>query len=444
MSVFRKLIYLFVFLFTAGIINAQEPDTLQLGSNDFFIPDSITITGNETTEPFVILRELNFKPGDTLSLQKITFNRERVYSLGIFNFVNFYTIRQNNHNILVIDVKESWYIYPIPFVVTTEHSLDKLSYGINLLYKNFRGRNETLYTRFAFGYDPYFMLLYSNPALNESKDLRLIWGFISQSLSNKSKIIEQELKKSFDSKYITSYLSLGKRFGQNTQVFVTGSFTYLENPFRYKDLNASDDRTDRFPSLGFTFVFDNRDLAQQPGSGSLLNVEFTNNGLGFNNINFNLFSFMIKDYQDLGYNLVLRNKFVNRSTFGRLVPRAFLSYLGSQDYVRGYKDEVMENRNYFVYSAELNYYLLKEWDVSIKLPLIPQKLTSARIAFAIKTFFDTGASFDKIHNLAVNNLISSYGIGCTVYFLPYNLIRIDYAINKYKKGELVIGAGFSF
>ena len=123
----------------------------------------LAINGNEITEEFIILRELNFVIGDTLTQDNSFYNRERVYSLGIFNQVNFIPARIDSINILNINVEESWYIYPIPYLELKGNDSDKLSYGVYLRFKNFRGRNEDLTALIAFGFDPTFYLSYYNP-----------------------------------------------------------------------------------------------------------------------------------------------------------------------------------------------------------------------------------------------------------------------------------------
>ena len=68
-------------------LNAQQEDTLYYKGNYSVKIDSIKIAGNEITDEFIILRELTFGIGDTLNPGLASFNRERIYSLDIFNEV---------------------------------------------------------------------------------------------------------------------------------------------------------------------------------------------------------------------------------------------------------------------------------------------------------------------------------------------------------------------
>jgi len=87
---------------------------------------------------------------------------------------------------------------------------------------------------------------------------------------------------------------------------------------------------------------------------------------------------------------------------------------------------------------------LDEWNVSIKLPLIPQSLTSARIGIHINIFADAGTVFENGQSLILKKFYSGYGVGITLLLLPYNAFRFEYAINELGKGEIVFATGFSF
>ena len=57
--------------------------------------DSIKVTGNDITEEFIILRELTFGVGDTVTLKTLNYNEERIFSLGIFNKVELKIEKEN-------------------------------------------------------------------------------------------------------------------------------------------------------------------------------------------------------------------------------------------------------------------------------------------------------------------------------------------------------------
>lgn len=85
MSNTLKIILLIIIIYLPAI--AQQEDTLYYEGNYSVAIDSIKIAGNELTEEIIIFRELTFGIGDTLNPALASFNRERIYSLDIFNEV---------------------------------------------------------------------------------------------------------------------------------------------------------------------------------------------------------------------------------------------------------------------------------------------------------------------------------------------------------------------
>jgi len=162
------------------------------------VVDSIHITGNEITEDFIILRELTFGVGDTLDHHLASYNRERIYSLRIFNEVKLIPFSSNGKNVLQIKIEESWYIYPIPFVTLKDRDWEKVSYGISVSLLNFRGRNETLSGSAAFGYDPSFSFRYYNPNLSYNQNLSFQVNLGYSTSTNKSTEAEYLYGASFE------------------------------------------------------------------------------------------------------------------------------------------------------------------------------------------------------------------------------------------------------
>ena len=217
--VFAQIVIVF-----SSLIFPQETDSLFNSELYPFIVDSIKLSGNKTTEDFIVLRELNFSIGDTLTQQNSIYNRERVYSLGIFNHVYFVPSIVNAKRILTIVLEEGWYIYPIPVIQAKENDLNKLSYGMYLKIKNFRGRNEDLTAGFALGYDPTFYLSYYNPNIIGKENLFVNSSISYSDVTNKSPTAETVYGNSFTQKVIGAHFSVGKRFGLFNRLYFNGIY----------------------------------------------------------------------------------------------------------------------------------------------------------------------------------------------------------------------------
>ena len=426
-------------------IFSQSPDTSK-GLNLYpFIVDSIKINGNDITEDFIILRELSFSKGDTLTKDIAFYNRERIYSLGIFNRVNLVPEKINKKNILNINVEESWYIYPIPFIDAKENDISKLSYGLYLKIKNFRGRNEELGTAFSLGYDPSFQIYYRSPSLIDAKNVYLELKTGYSDVTNKSPTAEFLYGSQFSQKYIYFQFMIGRRFGLFHRLYLTSSYNYIETPFYIPKINASNDRIDNRIDLGFGYEYDTRDLIQFPKNGIYTNLQYTFKGLGINDINYGVGWIDFREYRNLFDKLVAKWRLASRLTVGNNVPYYDYSILGLEDRIRGHFTQKIEGDNYYFAGLEFNYPIIEEIHLNLKfIPIIPDKLLSYRIGFYTQMFIETGAAQIKGQPFTFSNFKSGYGAGFTLLILPYNVLRVDFALNEYKKFETILTLGISY
>lgn len=441
-----KFISLFSFLFIVQLLHGQTVDTLKLtDENQYVVIDSIKITGNETTEEFIILREMTITAGDEVNIKDISFNRERIYSLGLFNYVNSYLIREKETTTLQIDVYEKWYLYPFPFLFFNGGQFKNPTYGVNFRLENFRGRNETLNAYIALGYDPAVSLSYSNPALIFDADIGLGVSVGYQDFTNKSYNAEQIVGKEFEYTFYSGVVSLSKRIDQFNMFTLVPSYTYVETDVPVsKKITASSKSIDRVLGLSAEYSYDSRDLKQFPKSGLFSYLRLSHNGFGINGISYNILRFDFRQYNELIRDVTARWRMTYRNAFGKNVPYYNYSFFGYDEYVRGHRDDKTEGLQYFLGSFEMSYAIVNEWDLSLDLPLLPKRLTSTRIGVNFNIFADAGTTFNKFNELQFNSFSSGYGLGLNILFLPYNSIRFEYAFDEYMNEEFLIGLGFSF
>jgi len=432
-------------IFFAGLLHAQQ-DTVYYKTDYKVIIDSIEITGNETTEDFVILRELTFSIGDTLTPKLAAYNRERIYSLNIFNDVKLIPYTYNEKNILRIDIKESWYIYPVPFITLKDKDWKKLSYGVAVSLYNFRGRNETLTGVAALGYDPAFSFSYQNPNIsyNENIIFRLSIGY--GTVTNKSTTAEYLYGNSFEQKNIVSRASIGKRFGKFHWLNFETGFDYIETPFYIKKINASDERIDRTIVIGLSYIYDTRDLRQYAKNGIYGYLGYQFKGLGINKINYRVADLDFREYRSFFDKFTAKWRVAIRHTSGAVIPYYDYSYIGYSERVRGYfHGEKMEGNDRILGSVELNYPVVEEWRLNFDfIPLLPKSLLSYRVALIAELFSDTGTTKNNGDPVSVKDFNTGYGGGLSLLFLPYAIFRLEYAINDNANSEWIFDVGVSF
>jgi outer membrane protein assembly factor BamA len=191
----------FITLISAGLVNAQ-PGLADLSATDtsnhnflkppgrenIFTVREIAISGNKKTKESIILRELSFKSGDTYALselvKKFEVARKQLLNTALFHevVVALKSFEGNNVDILVA-VKERWYLFPVPYIkfvdrnlnqwiVEQNAKLDRINYGIKLLYNNVSGRNDKLNLYLINGYTKQISLSYDRPYI----DNKMKWG----------------------------------------------------------------------------------------------------------------------------------------------------------------------------------------------------------------------------------------------------------------------------
>lgn len=439
-----KFLFLF-FLIPFGIF-AQPVDTLKLvDKNQFTVIDSILIEGNIITEEFIILRELTIQEGESVNKDLLHYNRERVYSLGLFNYVDFYLLNENGRIKLIIKVFEKWYFYPLPFLHFNRGNFKDPTYGINFKLENFRGRNETISAYVALGYDPSVRLRYYNPVFLYDEGIEFGFAAGYQDFQNKSKQAELINGENFEYRIYSIAFSLSKRFDQFHSLSISPGYSYLETDIPiFPKITASNKPIDRVISLLIQYTYDSRDLKQFPHSGLLSQLELRHKGFGINDISYNVFGLDIRQYNKLMDDLTARWRMNYRNAFGANVPYYDFSFLGYDEYVRGNRNNKTEGLQYLLGSIELSYAILSEWNFSLDLPLLPKNLTSARIGVNFNIFVDSGLTFDNLDEVKLNNFVSGYGVGLNILFLPFNSVRFEYAFDEYMNGEFIFGLGFSF
>jgi len=439
------LLTIFLILITIPALSAQT-DTIFFSGNYQILIDTIEIRGNATTEDFIILRELTITPGDSLNPEIASYNRERIYSLNIFNDVQLRPYSFNNINILLIEIEESWYIYPIPFITLKDKDWEKLSYGITVALKNFRGRNESLRGTIALGYDPSFGFSYYNPNLSYNQNLHFESSLAYSKVTNKSLSAEILNGGSFSQRMFLSRFSFGKRFGNFHWLTASTGYDYIETPFFIEGINASGERIDRTVILGANYVYDTRDLIQFPKNGIYSLISFEFKGLGINDINYRVLDLDFREYRSFFDKLTAKWRVAVRHTGGNIVPYYDYSFLGYSERVRGhFFDDEREGHDRLMASVELNYPILEETRLNLYfIPLLPKSLLSYRVALIAELFSDTGTTRNEGEPFAINKFDTGYGAGLSFLFLPYAIFRLELAFDENGKSEWILDIGKSF
>ena len=155
---------------------------------NIFTIRNIVITGNRKTKESIILRELPFHSGDVYQLSEIVkkfeIARKQLMNTALFHevVVALKSFESNNIDIAV-EVKERWYLFPVPYfkfvdrninqwLVEQHAKLNRVNYGLKVLYNNATGRNDKLNIYLINGYTKQISFSYDRPYI----DKNLKWG----------------------------------------------------------------------------------------------------------------------------------------------------------------------------------------------------------------------------------------------------------------------------
>ena len=368
------------FLSAQSIISENaipNPDNENFFNNSTapFVVKNIVITGNKKTKPVIILRELPFKTGDQFLLQELVKKfeqaREQLMNTALFHEVVVALKSFEGHDVdVLIEVKERWYIFPIPYfkpidrnfnqwLVEQKASLDRLNYGIKLLYNNVTGRNDKLRFWLLDGYDRQISFEYDRLYIDKS----LKWGMDVKFSLGKSKEVNYNTindKQAFirdNDNYLRNFLNANVEITYRRAIKTRHRFGFGYNIENVNDtiisLNPSYFTSGRhfirYPELYYSMTFFDVDYIPYPTKGYA--AEFTFSKKGFNNV-MNVWQLSLKGLAN--WHLFPRT-YLNIETF------TSLKFPFKQPYFNrpmlGYSDVFIQGYEYYVIDGVAGGYL---------------------------------------------------------------------------------------
>lgn len=441
-------------------------DTLTSDSLRLVMIGEIYISGNKRTKEQIILRELEFKRGDTVRVWKLEEvlikDRNKLYNTRLFNIVRVYsTISNMGIADIHVELEERWYLFPLLIFDLADPNfniwwrqrngdLNRIEYGLRFNQKNFRGRNEELRATVQIGFTKRYELLYSIPYIDRSQKNGIRF-FASYATNNNIyyKTREHILQPFELENRVRERLRGGVKWTHRQAFYTThgleSNFYYTQvedtvtkiNPNYFGDGKTSQ----RYFSLRYDFRYDYRDIISYPLKGSI--VVFSVEKLGFTKYEdldqWDFTADYIK-YSDLGSGFYLANQAKGRFSFPKIQPYYNLRGLGlRQDYVRGYDLNVIEGQGYFltkntlrkrIIKGSLNFEKLLRWTQFNKVPF----------AIYLKSYFDLGYVHNEMdypeNQKYINKLLPGGGFGVDIVTFYDLVLRIEGSMNKEGKSFL--------
>jgi len=272
----------------AEYVNAVSGDTM-------VVIHSIDISGNRVTKERIILRELTFSQGDTIGIQTlvkgIQRSKENLLNTALFNFVNIDTARFNENEINIdISLVERWYIWPVPIFEHAERNLgifikdpdwNRINYGGQINWNNFRGLREELLLRVRLGYKEQFSIAYNIPFIDRDQvhGVSLIFNQFRQHEINIGVINDEPVYLKNENRYLYENFGSTVSYNYRPGLYITQSVNFEYTKITYRDTATYTEYTGldfpadtRYFSLEYIIEFNYLDSKYYPLDGKYLRL----------------------------------------------------------------------------------------------------------------------------------------------------------------------------
>ena len=470
---FLKKIYFscLLTLFAAGAtaqnveVSMQPASKLSLSTKDSAAKlkvRQIIITGNKKTKDYMILREIQFKPGDSIIVgalnEAFQLARQQVYNSTLFHEVKIDLAMISAFEIdVLVTVKERWYLWPSPqfqavdrnineWLIRYKGDLKRVNYGVKFVHYNFSGRRDPLRLFLINGYTKNIAFSYSQPYSNRALTQGFgIGGGYSQTrelpykTSRDNKILFYN-NKDFVRKNIYANLSLRLQRGilfrhqlslAWARLTVSDSvISSFYNPNYFNSNTVSKTLID----LAYSWNYTNVNNSAYPLKGATSYINILKRGVGFTG-GINLFSV------EGGYNKFWahpHNWFTSIQVIGNIKLPFNQPYINQR--ALGYGDATLRGlENYVVDGVAFGIVktTLKKKVVSFTIPMPFKTRIIPTLPFTIfaKTYADIGFAYNKkqFYTDLNNRLLYTTGFGIDILTLYDMKLRIEYSFNQLGK-----------
>lgn len=414
-----------------------------LPPDSVFIIDNILVLGNEKTKAYVLLREMTLTPGDYITAEAVEYDKKRIYNLGLFTRVEIgYSPTVLPKATLVIVVSERWFIYPFPLVGIKDRDWKKFYFGGGVTHQNFRGRNEKLYVAGTIGYDPTLIFFYRNPLIDADHNFFLNTSLAWRVVRNRS-LTEIVDGKNFDERHLSISMDFGKRFGLAHTGWVSGGYRIVYVTEYRQGRTISPDGRDAFPEVTAGYTYDTRDLEEYAMTGSFIRATVVKYGVPGGTVDFTRTAFDVRRFIPLVRGVTLAGRVYTDLASGGQIPTYSRVFLGYSERVRGHFSRVLEGEQQLGTSWELRMMVMEPRFFRIDAVPIPE-FSVWKFGIAAALFADAGTVWYRGGYRVFDQLVGGYGAGVH-FLLPYGFVlRTEYALDEYRRGEIIFDFSAAF
>ena len=426
----------------------------------------IEMLGNRRTKPHIITRELDFAPGDTLSVatlpERLMTSRNNIFNTRLFVTADLVVLGGTPDTLphlaprtIFILVKERWYTFPgVTFQLADRNfnewwrergrDLGRTDYGVRFIQRNFRGRNETLRLVLQAGFTQKYELSYQIPYINQQQNAGL--GFAFSYATNRAVAFQtQDHKLLFttdDLGTLRTRFFAGVNYSRRQGLYSVHNWQVRHHYNTIADtvarLNPSyflDGRTrQRFSELTYSFTHDRRDIRAYALDGHFVQVLAQRQGLlSADDLQRTALNLSLALYRPIGKRFFWAGDLRGQVSDRRRLP--FLQFTGlgyGPNYVRGYELYVVDGQHFGLARQSWRYRLLSSRYEINAMP-IPQFRTLP-VELYVKIFTDAGYVRNQFTNdlnpRFSNTFLGGMGLGLDLVTYYDTVIRLEGSVNR--------------
>jgi outer membrane protein assembly factor BamA len=398
--------------------------------------DTILVSGNTSTQNYVIINEMTIRPGSAPSAEAFQYDRARIYSLGLFTRVDLFLDTLGAKQALRVVVNERWHYFPVPIFGFRDGDPGRPYYGGGFMHNNFRGRNQKLFGSLIFGYNPSAQISFYEPLIDATHRLSFSTAASFSRVRNRS-AIEASATGDFDELHYDLSAGVGKRLSLFEMVSLSLAYQVIDVSVYRPLRTVSPSGVDRFLSVGAGYSYDSRDLREYAARGHYVGLSVNRYGLGTSDVSFMRFGADLRTYFPLNASFTLAGRVTGSLVAGGTVPTYARQYFGYGERIRGYFKTIVEGENLFGSSVELRFSLLPVRVFRMPGTFLPDEFTVWQFGISLALFADAGTTWFRHEPVALAGVLSGYGGGIR-FLLPYGIVaRTEYAINNHGKGQFI-------
>jgi|CXWL01.1.fsa_nt_gi outer membrane protein assembly factor BamA len=436
------------------------------------IVGDIVLNGNKKTNQSIILREMPVKTGEEYPLEvlvkKMEDARRQLMNTALFNSV-IVAVKNSEGNLpavqagkidIAVDVKERWYLFPVPYfkpvdrnlnqwLVEKNGSLSRVNYGAKIFYNNATGKNDKFRMWLINGYTKQLSISYDRLYI----DKKLKWGMKFAFATGKNRevnyntINDKQVFLKDENNYVRSFINASAELTYRRAIKTRHSLGIGFSSEQVRDtiiaLNPSFFKSGRnsisFPGIYYSMTWLNLDYIPYPTKGYAAHLSIGKSG--FNNI-INIWQLHAKGS---GSWPLSAKSFFNLNMYGGIKLPFKQPYSGKR--FLGYGDVFMQGFEYYVIDGVAGGYLKTTFtrellNFNIKTPAGKKGKESQRIPVRIfgKIYGNTGYVHNPQpgENSLSNKMLYSGGFGIDILTFYDVTFKLECTFNSLGQNGLFL------